>query len=432
MPVRKKTITKKSIKKSVPRKKSKFNFKKILAPFLVLVGVILVLSFTLIPKPEVLSLQVASENSIGNISSLFNQNIKLYSTVLAKNASGSISVDAVEYREWIGGKDRIMFRINGQLTGLVPGTPYQLWLCYNTSNTNCTAQPNGVKADSSGKVIIKNQLLDVVSSTSYKFKVRDVPPSGAALPKDTCSVDMPCLEATFNYVGGIEQSSAPGTAFKMTAVCQTYGHGWLNRGHIDVQVELDNSKNPGKWNTVTLREDGNGGVVRVIGMSPSSRTITGVKYHGNAADAFSQFKDASIIRFEDNKKYILEVWDGDYRSSLPESGVKPFYTSTLLTPTCNIVSTPTPTQISSTTYPTKTPTSKITTPTPTGRLCPAKLSYVNTKTACRPFKSGSTTSATFGCSDGYVGVKTGTTCTSAAAWYSIALRECSKRMTACK
>lgn len=517
MPVRKKIVKKKTVK-STPKKKSKFSLKRILAPFIVLVAVAGILTATLVPKTSVLSSQTASMESVGTIPSLFSQKVTLYPTVLAKNASGKLVVDAIEHREWIGGKDRIMFRVNGELTGLVPGTPYQLWLCYNTSNTNCTAQPNGIKADSAGKIIIKDQLLDVVSSISYKFKVRDVPPSGAPLPKDTCSLDTPCLEATFNYVGGMEQSSSSGTEFNITAVCQTYGHAWLNRGHIDVQIDLDNAKNSGKWNTVTLRESGKPDTIRVIGMSPSTRTIKGVKFHGNAADAFTEFKDAQIIRFEDNKKYILEVWDGDYRSSLPGSGEAPYFTKTLITPICNIVSTPTPSYLSPTNYPTKvpsptearcgniklesykvyegcaqgtykkadftctdgygytieaktcqtqaqfkqdaynecqtrtatcvstptstyvspslfptkTPTPNVTTPTPTGKLCSAKVQYVNTKTACKPFKSGSTTGMNFGCSDGYVGIRSGAACTSAAAWYSIATRECAARKTPCK
>jgi hypothetical protein len=112
-----------------------------------------------------------------------------------------------------------------------------------------------------------------------------------------------------------------------------------------------------------------------------------------------------------------------------------FYSAVVNVIKSSVTSTPTPTIkfISPTKSPTSIPTRAPTiTPTSNVKLCAATVQYVNTKTACKPFKSGSTTGMNFGCSDGYVGTRSNAACTSAAAWYSIAARECAARKAPCK
>lgn len=492
MPVRKKTIKKKVVKHKATKRKSSFSFKKLLAPFLVLAGVVVVLSYTLLPKHSVLSSQVASEGSLLNVSPIFSKEIKMYPTSLAPKAQGKILVDVVEYREWINGKDRIIFKLNGKFSGLLPGKMYKLALCYNTSNTNCVAPAKASQANSSGELSVNNELLDISSSTSYKFKILEDLPAGE-VPKGSCNLE-PCLETTFNYIGGMEQSTASGKSFNISSVCRMNGEAWMNTGHVDVQIDLDNSKLPGKWVTLTLRDANTGKMIRVMGMSPNTRTITGLKYHGNAADSFSQAGEAEVITFNNNKKYILDVWEGDFRSELPSKTTSPIYSQVLNIQNCDISSTPTPSETSCgniilqeysyanacsrgtyksftfsctdgfgytiggstsacrtlddfkkeasevcasrTATCVVTPTQDVTptqmvTPTQT-KQCKATMQYVRTKTACKPFKSGSTTGMEFGCSDGYVGTRTSKTCTTSASWTAIAKNECAKRMTACK
>lgn len=348
----------KSIKRkahrSAPRKKTS-NLKVLLAPFLVIAGIVTLLTFTLLPKTSVLSSKIASDG-VENIPSLFSQSIRLYPSNVVKNASGSLTVDVVEYKEWIGGKDRVMFRLNGVTQGLVPGRAYQLELC-NAITGNCVAQPGGTNADSTGKISFSNILLDSVSSSSYKFNVRDVPSAGE-VPADSCALGDACLSATFNYITTY-QSTASGSSVELTTQCFVYGHDWMNKGHIDAQVNFNNTLKPSSWVTYTLREASNSnGMIRLISQAPGTRSIKGMKFHGNIGDAFEQFKDSKKIVLKGSTTYVLEVWDGDFRSSYPTNAT-PLETKTVSTGVCNIpvaLPTPTPTILPPTKFPTVTPT----------------------------------------------------------------------------
>nr|MBP7832938.1 hypothetical protein [Candidatus Levybacteria bacterium] len=371
MPLRKKVVKKKVTKHKV-KKASKFSLRRLFAPFLVLALVLGAFAYFYLPDSSVLSSQVASENGVQSIPPLFNQNITLSPNPVGKNAYGKLNVEIVEYREWIGGKDRVMFMVNGSVGGLVPGRKYQLNLCHNTTNQNCVAQPGGIIADNSGNIPITNQLLDVTSSPSYKFIVRDV--FEGALPSDHCSFGTPCLEATFNYITTYS-SSAPGSKFEVITGCFPNGHDWMNKAHVDMQVNFNNSTQTGSWITYTLREDAVGSKpnVRLLAQSPTNRTIKGVKYHGTVPDAFSQFNEAEKIIVDGGKKYVVELWDGDFRYSYPDSNSKLLDSRSFNTLDCGVkISTlaATPSMVPPTKLPTKYPT-----PTPAGGKLPPCSQY---------------------------------------------------------
>lgn len=422
MPARKKVIKRKS-GKSAPRKKSKFSIKKILAPFLVLVGVVLVLSFTLIPKSEVLSLQTASDSYV------FGQAIK---TTSEKGISNFVQM---------GGESIVKLLPNGDFTAEAWVNPGQ------TGNSESAILSYGKVGTSRPFWIsmLKSTLDDGTPRIGFIFASPGL-------------VNGKCLNLTSGYAF---MPQAPGKWMHIAGVIK----GGQRMLYINgVNVSSNKTISSASCNNTTP-------AIFTVGIDTVNGSVEGYTGFTGLID---EVRISNVARYSGvnipvqkapfvDDKYTLGLWHFDnnfndfsvnkltgvsaQNSGYPKVGFvpstinmqssslspTPTYISTTLYPT-KIPTTPTPTYASPSLYPTKTPapTTAYITPTSTGKLCPAKLSYVNTKTACRPFKSDSTTGATFGCSDGYVGVKTGTTCTSAAAWYSIALRECSSRLTACK
>lgn len=473
MPARKKTIKKKAVK-SAPKRKSKFSLKRILAPFIVLVAVAGILSFTLLPKSEVLSSQTASDNSPFNGSITISDkgylkvpigNSDYYNNRLCNTRSVEMFINPKQVTA--PGGVQLMSRTTPSVGGGVFG-PYSFWISEDMrlhGVVNHTSASGYEVVSKSPLTVGKNQhialeyvmLGPVEKQGVYLFvdgKQVAYNPDGKGniyCPKGgelTIGNPYSPFEGTIDEVrfstipryAPEAYYKVPSEPFAVAGDSANLVGLWHFDGNFDDQGQWNKPFQPvGKYvfNNIkpTLTP------TRVLQKTPTPTearcgNITLESYKVYEGCAQGTYKKADFT-CTDGYGYTMESKTCQTQAQFKQDAYDECQTRTATcvstpTPTGILQKTPTPTYVSPSLFPTKTPTPTITNPTPTGKLCAAKLSYVNTKTACKPFKSGSTTGMNFGCSDGYVGSRIGAACTSATAWYSVASRECAARMTPCK